>query len=65
VLRKIFGTRRNEVRGEWRRSHSDDLHDLYRSVHNMRVIKSRRTMGGACGTYGRQERCIQNFGEAT
>ena len=41
VLRRIFGPRRDEVRGEWRRLHNDELNDLY-SPNIVRVIKSRR-----------------------
>ena len=42
VLRKIFGTRRDEVTGEWRRLHNEELSDLYSSPNIVRVIKSRR-----------------------
>jgi len=42
VLRKIFGTRRDEVTGEWRRMHNEELNDLYSSPNIVRVIKSRR-----------------------
>jgi hypothetical protein len=42
VLRKIFGPRRDEVRGEWRRLHKGELYDLYSSPNIIRVIKSRR-----------------------
>ena len=42
VLRRIFGPRRDEVTGEWRRLHSEELNDLYSSPNNVRVIKSRR-----------------------
>jgi hypothetical protein len=31
VLRRIFGTKRDEVTGEWRKLHNEDLHDLYSS----------------------------------
>jgi hypothetical protein len=41
VLRKIFGPKRDEVTGEWRRLHNDEFNDLYSSP-NIRVIKSRR-----------------------
>jgi hypothetical protein len=41
VLRKIFGHKRDEVTGKWRRLHDDDLHDLYFSSNIIRVIKSR------------------------
>ena len=42
VLRRIFGPRREEVTGEWRRSHNEELNDLYSSPNIVRVIKSRR-----------------------
>jgi hypothetical protein len=42
VLRRIFGPKRNEARGEWRRLHNEELTDLYSSRNIIRVIKSRR-----------------------
>jgi len=42
MLRRIFGPRRDEVTGEWRRLHNEELNDLYSSPNIMRVIKSRR-----------------------
>ena len=42
VLRKIFGPRRDEVTGEWRRLRNEELNDLYSSPNIVRVIKSRR-----------------------
>jgi hypothetical protein len=46
VLRRIFGPRRDEVTGEWRRLHNEEINDLYSSPNIVRVIKSRR-MGWA------------------
>ena len=46
VLRRIFGPRRDEVTGEWRRLHNEELNDLYSSPNVVRVIKS-KTMGWA------------------
>jgi len=42
VLRRIFRTRRDEVTGDWRRLHEEELNDLYSSPNIVRVIKSRR-----------------------
>jgi len=42
VLRRIFGPRRDEVTGEWRKLHNEELNDLYCSTNIVRVIKSRR-----------------------
>ena len=42
VLSRIFGPRRDEVMGEWRRMHNEELNDLYTSPNIVRVIKSRR-----------------------
>jgi hypothetical protein len=41
VLSRIFGPRRHEVTGEWRRLHNVELNNLYCSPNNLRVIKSR------------------------
>jgi hypothetical protein len=42
VLRRIFGPTRDEVKGEWRRLHNEELHAVYSSPNIIRVIKSRR-----------------------
>ena len=42
VLRRMLGPRRDEVTGEWRRLHNEELNDLYCSPNIVRVIKSRR-----------------------
>jgi len=42
VLRRIFGPKRDEVTGEWRKLHNEELNDLYSSPSTVRVIKSRR-----------------------
>jgi hypothetical protein len=60
VLEKIFGPKRDEVTGEWRRLHNDDTYDLYSSRNIIRVIK-KNEMGGVCSTYGREERCMKGF----
>jgi hypothetical protein len=42
MLRRIFGTKRDEVTGEWRRLHSEELYALYYSSNIIQVINSRR-----------------------
>jgi hypothetical protein len=42
VLRRIFGPKRDEVTGEWRKLHNEELCDLYSPPSIIRIIKSRR-----------------------
>jgi hypothetical protein len=42
VVRRIFGPKRDEVTGEWKKLHNEELHILYASPNNIRQIKSRR-----------------------
>jgi hypothetical protein len=60
VLRRIFGPKRDEVAGDWRRLHNQELNNLYSSLNIIRVIKSRRVRW--TGHVARMERCIQDFG---
>jgi hypothetical protein len=45
VLRRIFGPKTNEVTGEWRKLHNEELHNLYTSPSIIRIIKSRKMRG--------------------
>jgi hypothetical protein len=58
VLRRIFGPKRDEVTGGWRKLHNEELHSLYSSPSIVRVIKARRMRwaghvahGGVRGAY--------------
>jgi hypothetical protein len=42
VLRRIFGPKRDEVTGDWRKLHNEELHNLYSSPNMIRMVKSRR-----------------------
>ena len=54
VLRRIFGPRRDEVTGEWRRLHNEELNDLYSSRNIVRVIKSRMRWAGRVARMGEE-----------
>jgi hypothetical protein len=60
VLRRIFGPKRDEVTGEWRKFHNEELHILYSSSDIIRQIKS-RTMRWAGYVARMGEECEQGF----
>jgi hypothetical protein len=56
VLRRIFGPKRDEVTGSWRKLHNEELRDLYSSPSKIRIIKFEEDeMDGACSTNGGEE----------
>jgi hypothetical protein len=62
ALSIIFGIKRDEVTGEWRKLHSEELNDLYSSPTIVRVVKSKRKR---CSAYGGGQRRVQDFGGKT
>jgi hypothetical protein len=61
VLRRIFGPKRDEVTGEWRKLHNKELHNLYSSPDIIRQVKSRRMRwAGHVARMG--EESVQSFG---
>jgi hypothetical protein len=60
VLRRICGPKRNEVTGEWRKLHNEELHILYSSPNIIMETKSRRMRwAGHVARMG--EECVQGF----
>jgi hypothetical protein len=54
----------DEITGEYRRPHNKKFYALYSSPNIIRKI-NKNAIGGACGTHGRQKRCMQGFGGET
>jgi hypothetical protein len=63
VLKVIFGPKRDEVTGEWRKLYNGELHNLCSSPDIIRQIKIKENeVGRSCGTHGRGENRVQGFG---
>ena len=63
VLRRIFGPKRDEVTGEWRKLHNVEFNDLYCSLNIIRVIRTRRVRwAGHVACMGEEKRCVQGCG---
>jgi hypothetical protein len=58
VLRRIFGPKRDEVTGEWRKFHNEELHILYSSPNVIRQMKSRRMRWVGHVAHMREERNV-------
>jgi len=62
VLKTIFRPKRDDVIGEWRKLHNEELNIVYRSPNIIRVIKSRRMMRARhVASMEGEERCIKGF----
>jgi hypothetical protein len=55
VLRRIFGPRRDEVTGDWRKLHNEELHNLYSAPN---IIRMSNEMGRACSVNAGYDECI-------
>ena len=60
MLRRIFGPKRDEVIGEWRKLHNEELNDLYSSPNIVRMIE-KNEITGACGAYGGKGEACTGF----
>jgi hypothetical protein len=61
MLRSIFGLKREEVVGGWRKLHNEELHNIYTSPNIIRVVKSRLSWVGHVACIGK-DNCMQYFG---
>jgi len=64
VLRRILEPKREEVVGCWRILHNEEIHNLCVSP-NIRVVNSRRMRWVGHVAHGRDEKCIDDFGQKT
>jgi len=66
VLRRIFGPKRDDLTGKWRKMRNEGLNHLYSSKNIIWVIKSRRIRwAGHVAHRGREETCIKGSGGET
>jgi hypothetical protein len=63
VLRRVFGPKKDEVTGEWRNLHNEELNDLYSLPNVVPVVKSRKMRwSGHVARMGEGEKCAQGYG---
>jgi len=66
ILRRVFGSKRDEVTREWRKLHNEELRDLYSLPQYCAGGKiEKNEMGGACGAYGGGESCAHGSSGGT
>jgi len=61
---KIFGSKREEIIGDWRKPQNEERQDLYCSGHGSDGYVKKDEIGWACSTQGREEKYVQRFGTA-
>jgi hypothetical protein len=65
VLKTVFGPKREEVVGGWKKFYNEECHNLYASLDVIRVIKSKGVRWAGHVAHMGDEKCIQNFGWET
>ena len=65
VLRRVCGPKRDEVTGEWKKLHNEELSDLYSLPNIVRVVKSIRMRWAVHVARMGEGRCVQGFGGET
>ena len=65
VLRRIFGPKRDEVTGEWRKLHNEEIKSVLLTQYFSGDKIEKNKMGGACSAYGGEEKRIQDLGGET
>jgi hypothetical protein len=66
VLSRIFGPKRDEVTGDWRKLHNEELHNLYSSPDIIRQVKSRRMRwAGHVARMGEEIKCTRFWRESS
>ena len=65
MLRRIFGPKRDEVIGEWRKLGNEELNDLLPSPVVVCDQIDQNEIGETCSTYQGDEKCIEAFGRKT
>jgi hypothetical protein len=63
VQRIIFGQKVDEVTGNWRQMHNEELHNLFFAKYNWNILDKEDKMDMPFSTHGSEEECIQSFGE--
>jgi hypothetical protein len=62
VLRRIFGPKRNEVTGSWRKLHNEELHNFCSTMYCYDDQIGEDEMSWECSARRTDEKCVQNFG---
>jgi hypothetical protein len=61
ILRRISGSKRDKMTGDWRKLHTENFHNLYSSTSIIRMLRSRRLRWAGYVACGAAEKYIQDF----